>query len=162
MAALDPTVIAEIQRMAADGVSAYRISKTLHVSAYSVQKYAPAGSFDRKGTEAAVKAHKLDAAARRAAISEQLLTVAAQLVHRMGSEYLTMGWFGKDGDYREHLHDLPPAAEVRQFAGALSSLMATHLRLVQHDSDGGVTAAESALDGFMNAVAQRVAELEPE
>lgn len=157
---LDPSVVAEIQRLAAEGVSAYRIAKDLGVSPWTVNKYAPRGSFDRSKTAIAVEAHKVDAAARRAAISEELLAVAARIVQRMASDHLSFGWYGKDGDYHEKLLDEPPPADMRQFAGALSSVMATHLRLVQHDSDGGRAAAESALDGFMNAVAARVAELE--
>ncbi len=161
-APLPAETVAEIERLAAEGVSANQIAKRLGCSRSTVVKYAPKGSFDRSQTAAAIEAHRVDAAARRAAVSEELLTVAAQLVRRMGSEYLSFGWFGKDGEYRQRMHDLPPAGEMRQLAGALSSLMATHLRLVQHDSDGGVTDAENALDGFMQAVAQRVQELDSE
>lgn len=160
--ALGDGVIADIRRLAGEGRSLSSIARELGVSAGSVHKYAPPGSFERGQTAAAVEAHKLDAAGRRAAISEQVLTVVEQLLERMGGPYLSFGWFGKEGLYHEKEHPLPPAGEMRQFAGSLSSLMATHLRLVAHDADGGLSEAESAIDGFMDAIAQRARDLEPQ
>ncbi|HEY1820425.1 MAG TPA: helix-turn-helix domain-containing protein [Trebonia sp.] len=157
--ALSAKKIETIRHLAADGRSLSSIARELHVSPSTVHKYARPGSFERTQTAAAVQAHQLDAAARRAAISERLLTIVDQLADRMGSEYLSFGWFGKDGEYRHRTHPLPPAGEMRQFSGALSSLMATHLRLVAQDSDGGLSDAVSVLDGFMDAVAERAAEI---
>ena len=162
MAALDPQKVAEIRRLAAEGATAYRIAKTVGVSPSSVQRYAPPGSFDRSKTAAAVKAHKLDAAGRRAAVSERVLAVMEQLADRMGAEHLAFGWYGKDGDYHEKTLDLPPAAEMRQFAGAFSSLATTHMRLEQFNLGDEHQDARDAIISFGDAVREMVRDEAPE
>lgn len=147
-----PEVVAEIRKLAGKGVPRNEIARRLGINGRTVSRYAAPGSFDRSGTKAAVQAHKLDAAARRAALSEQLLTVAEQLAERMGAEYLSFGWFGKEGTYRQRKHALPPAGEMRQFSGAFSSLMATHLRLEQFRLADDHDDAKDAIIAFGDAI----------
>ena len=149
---LAPETIEEIRRLAAAGVGRNRIAQLVGCSVGTVTRHAPAGSFDRSATAAAVKAHQLDAAGRRAAISEQLLTVVEQLAERMGAEYVSFGWFGKEGTYRQKKLPLPPAGEMRQFAGSLSSLVATHLRLEQFRLGDDHDDAKDAIIAFGNAI----------
>lgn len=151
--------IKAIRRLAVEGKSLGAIAREVGCSRASVSKYAPPGSFDRTRTEAAAKAHQLDAAAKRALLAERTADIALRITERMVDEYVSFGWFGKDADYQEKTTVEPPAAEMRAFAGALSSLTSQHLRLVDHDSDGGLDEARSVLDGFMDAVARRAGEL---
>lgn len=162
MAALDPEKVAEIRRLAGEGATAYRIAKTVGVSPASVQKYAPPGSFDRSGTVAATKAHMADAAARRAAISDEMLTAARRILERMADSHLSFGWYGKDGDYHEKTLTEPPAAEIRQFTGALSSLMATHMRLEQFNLGDEHQDARDAIIDFGNAIREMARDELPE
>lgn len=162
--ALSENTITEIRRLASAGSSLSSIARELGVSLASVHKYAPKGSFDRSATAAAVKAHQLDAAARRAEISQRLLGIIEQLAQRMGAEHTSFGWFGKDGTYRQKTHPLPPAAEMRQFAGALASLAATHVRLEQFQAGDEHQDARDAIIAFGNAVREitSVEQAEPE
>lgn len=151
--------IKTIVRLAGEGTSLGGIAREVGCSRSTVAKYAPSGSFDRSRTQAAAKAHQLDAAAKRALLAERTADLALRITERMADSHLTFGWFGKDGVYEEKTLPEPPAAELRAFAGALASLTTQHLRLVDHDGDGGLDEARSVLDGFMDAVARRAGEL---
>lgn len=158
-APLSAETIEEIRRLALDGVGRNEIARRLDVSADAVTRHAPAGSFDRGATAAAVKARQVDMAARRSELAAQLLDEVGRLLADMRAGHTAFGWYGKDGEYRERNLDEPPPADKRALAGAASSLLSQHLRLVDHDTDGGVAQAESVLDNFMDAVARRAAEL---
>ena len=149
----------QIRQLAGTGMSTSAISRMVGCSRQSVSRHAPPGALDRSRTAAAVRAHKVDAAARRAAIAERLLDLADRAADRMTEDTLVFGWYGKEGDYRERSLTEPPAADLRALAATIATLMTQHLRLVDHDSDGGLDEARSVLDGFMDAVAARANEL---
>jgi hypothetical protein len=159
---LSAQTIAEIRDLAASGTARNDIARRLGISAATVTKYAPAGSFDRSATEAAVKAHKIDASARRAILAERFAEEAERLLDDMRAGHLAFGWYGKDGDYRYRQLDEPPPADKRALMAAAATAIDRHLRLVDHDSDGGLDEARSVLDGFMDAVARRAAGLDPQ
>jgi hypothetical protein len=159
---LPAETVAEIVRMAQEGAARNEIARQLGVSTMAVTKYAPEGSFDRSSTLAAVKARQVDMAARRSQIALRLLEEIDRLLDDMRGDHLVFGWYGKDGDYHDKLLNEPPPGDKRALAGAVTSLMGTHVRLVDHDSDGGVAQAESVLDAFMDTVAQRAAEIRGE
>lgn len=156
---LEPDRVAEIVRLAGEGVSAYRIAKTVGVSAATVTKYAPAGSFDRSATAAAVQAHKVDAAARRAQLAHDLLEDAARLRAQIWQPAVIYNFGGKDNTYEERAVTEPPADVKRTLMLATNTALQAHLRLVDHDSDGGVAQAKGVLENFMEAIATRAQEL---
>jgi|SRR6185503_2736156 len=159
MADLSDETIAEVSRLAAAGVGRNEIARRLGISAGSVTAHAPAGSFDRRKTAEAVKARQLDMAARRAELAANLLEDAERLRAQLWEPALVYAFGGKDNDYNEHTLEEPGFADKRAIISSVSTAMAAHLRLVDHDSDGGVAHAESVLDQFMDAVAQRAAEI---
>lgn len=149
----------QIRTLAGTGMSTAQIGRIVGCSRQSVSRHAPVGALDRSRTAAAVKAFKVDAAARRAALAERLLLEADALLDDMRSEHLAFGWYGKDGDYRDTTLTEPPPGDKRALMAAATTAIAQHLRLVDHDSDGGLDEAKSVLDGFMEAVARRANEL---
>lgn len=154
-----PDVIARIVELAKAGLARNEIARQLQVSATTVTKYAPAGSFDRAATQKAVRAHSVDMAARRAALAEQLLRDAERLRAQIWQPALVYNFGGKDNTYEEHTLQEQPVDGKRALMQTVATAMTTHLRLVDHDSDGGLDEARSVLDGFMDAVARRAAEL---
>lgn len=116
-------------------------------------------SWDRSKTEKAVKARQVDMAAERAELAADLLQDAKRLREQMWQPAVVFAFGGRDGDYSEHRVTEPPAADKRTLMQASTAALTAHLRLVDHDSDGGVAEARSVLDGFMDAVARRANEL---
>lgn len=159
MAELSGETIAEIRRLAGEGVGRNEIARRLGVSAGAVTAHAPAGAFDRSATAEAVRARQVDMAARRAELASNLLEDAARLREQLWVPALVYAFGGKDNDYNEHTLDEPSFADKRAIMSSVNTAMAAHLRLVDHDSDGGVAQATSVLDSFMDAVAERAAQI---
>lgn len=140
-AALSAKRIAEIQKLAAGGVSLTAIARQLKVSMSTVHKYAPAGSFDRSATAVAVKARQVDLAARRAVAATNLLGAAERLLEQMWEPSVVFAFGGKDNDYNEHHVDEPSFADKRTLMQAATTALAAHLKLVDHDTESGVDEA---------------------
>lgn len=156
---LPAEVVAEIQRLAGEGSGRNEIARQLGVSAGTVTRHAPAGSFDRGGTAVAVKARQVDLAARRAELAALLLEDAAKLRAQLWQPHMAFAFGGKENTYNEHPLSEPTPADKRALISSAVTALTAHLRLVDHDSDGGLADAESVLDGFMNSIAQRAAEI---
>lgn len=156
---LGDDVIDRIRELAAAGVARNEIARRLQVSTGTVTKYAPRGSFDRTGTALAVRAHHVDMAARRAQLAQKLLDDAARLRQQIWEPTTIYNFGGKDNTYNEKHVDEPPFEAKRTLMQATTTALTAHLRLVDHDSDGGLDEARSVLDGFMNAIARRAHEL---
>lgn len=154
---LAQAVITEIQRLAAEGVGRNEIARRLRVSAGTVTRHVPAGSFDRKSTATAVKARQVDLAARRTELAALLLDDAARLREQLWQPHIAFAFGGKENTYNEHPLSEPTPADKRALIASAVTALNAHLRLVDHDSDGGLGEARSVLDGFMDAVAQRAA-----
>lgn len=116
-------------------------------------------SWERSKTAAATAAAQTDMAAQRAQLAADLLQDAKRLREQMWQPAVVFAFGGRDGDYSEHRVTEPPAADKRTLMQASQAALTAHLRLVDHDSDGGVAEARSVLDGFMDAVARRASEL---
>lgn len=160
----DPLGEDEIRRiveLAQAGLARNEIARRLQVSATTVTKYAPPGSFDRTGTALAVRAHQVDMAAKRAELAQRLLDDAARLREQIWKPTKIYNFGGKDNTYNEKTVDEPPFDAKRTLMQAATTALAAHLRIVDHDSDGGLDEARSVLDGFMDAIARRAAELQP-
>lgn len=162
MAALDPKIVAKIRRMAGEGVARNEIARRLKIGTRTVTKYAPPNSFDRTATAAAVKAHQIDAAARRAEISQRILDGVEHALDDLAGDHLAFGWFGKDADYHEKLLERMPPAEKRALAATISSLMGTHMRLEQFNLGDEHQDARDAIVSFGNAIREMVNSEQPE
>lgn len=158
---LGEDVIRSIRELAEAGVARNEIARRLQVSATTVTKYAPAGSFDRTGTALAVRAHQVDMAARRAELAQKLLDDAVRLREQIWKPTKIYNFGGKDNTYNERAVDEPPFDAKRTLIQAAATALTAHLRIIDHDSDGGLDEARSVLDGFMDAIARRAAELQP-
>lgn len=154
-----PEVVARIRELAGAGVARNEVARQLGISPRTVSRYAEPGSFDRTATAAAVKARQIDMAARRAELAKDLLDDAARLREQIWEPTKIYNFGGKDNTYNEHPVDEPPFEAKRTLMQATSTALNAHLRLIDHDSDGGVAHAESILDKFMDAVAARAQEL---
>jgi hypothetical protein len=152
-------VVEQIKALAASGVGCNEIARRLEVSPRTVSRYAPPGSFDRSATIAAVKARQADMAARRAQLAADLLEDAERMRRQLWEPALVYNFGGKDNDYNERTLDEQPVDGKRTIMQAVSTAVNAHVRLVDHDGDGGVDEAKSVLDGFMDAVARRANEL---
>jgi predicted transcriptional regulator len=157
----DPTpaeLVERIRELAAQGLGRNEVARRLEVSPRTVSKYAPAGSFDRSATAAAVKARQVDMAERRAVLAENLLGDAERLREQIWQRALVYNFGGKDNTYEEHELEEQPTDAKRTLMQAVATAVNAHVRLVDHDGDGGLDEAKSVLDGFMDAVAQRAAQ----
>jgi len=159
MAAHSDETIAQIRDLATTGVGRNEIARRLGVSADAVTRYAPEGAFDRSATMAAVRARQADMAERRARLADALLSDAERMREQIWQTATVFNFGGKDNDYNDHTFDEQPPDGKRTLMQAVSTAVAAHVRLVDHDGDGGIDEAKSVLDGFMDAVARRAAEL---
>jgi hypothetical protein len=156
---LPAETIAQIRELAAAGLSRAEIARRTGVSTTSVGRHAPPGSFDRSGTMAATKARTADMAARRAQLADNLLTDAVRLREQLWQPYTVYAFGGRDNTYNEHHLDEPPTDAKRALMQTAVAAATQHLRLVDHDADGGVDQARGLVHGFMDAIAQRAAQL---
>lgn len=156
---LPAVTVAEIVRLAGERVGRNEIARQLGVSVDSVTRHAPAGSFDRSATAAAVKARQIDMAARRAELAQDLLEDAARLRAQIWEPTKIYNFGGKDNTYAEMPVDEPPFEAKRTLMQATTTALAAHLRLIDHDSDGGLAHQESVIDQFMGMIADKAREL---
>jgi AcrR family transcriptional regulator len=159
VAGLSQETIARIRELAEGGMGRNEIARELGVSVGSVTAHAPAGAFDRSATMAAVKARQADMAERRAKLAADLLEDAERLRRQLWEPALVYNFGGKDNTYEEHELDEQPVDGKRTLMQAVSTAVAAHVRLIDHDGDGITEQAKSVLDGFMEAVAERAAQL---
>jgi ParB-like chromosome segregation protein Spo0J len=157
MAALDPDKVAEIRRLAAEGVTAYRIAKTLGCSPATVHKYAPAGSFNRSTTAAAVHAHQLDAAARRERIRLKLLIVAESAAERAVTTYSRTEPTGAEGDLTTWTTKLPPARETKDLVQAAVAASAQELKIAEYKDREDYSDATDTILGFGREIRAQIA-----
>lgn len=158
----DPTpadVIERIRDLATAGMGCNEIARQLNVSPRTVSRYAPPGAFDRSATLAAVKARQADMAERRAKLAADLLEDAERMRRQLWEPTVVFNFGGKDNTYEDHELPEQPTEGKRTLMQAVSTAVAAHVRLVDHDGDGGLDEAKSVLDGFMDAVARRAAEI---
>ncbi|BCJ64137.1 helix-turn-helix domain-containing protein [Polymorphospora rubra] len=103
-------------------------------------------SFARGGARTAVatEARKADAAARRAAIEDQALAAAEKLLGQMFAKAKVYNFGGKENDYNEREHPEPPFADKRAIASSVQALMATALRIAEHDRADATTSGVDA------------------
>lgn len=147
MPSLDPEKIAQIRKLAADGATLYRISKTVGAAHATVRKYAPEGAFDRTATAAAVKAHQVDAAARRETQRLRYLDIVDEYQHRALEEYEHAQPTGAEGIVQRWKTRRPPARDGKDLIAAANMATTAELKLAEYkDRDGGTEGIASILD----------------
>src|SRR4051812_29834207 len=90
--------------------------------------------------------------ALRAVTSRRLLHEANKALDRLDEPYLVFAFAGKDGLYREHTLELPPAGEVRNLMTAAAVAIDKHAVLEKLDTDTGSAAAKSMLGALGEAL----------
>lgn len=148
-----PVAEADRQRIVelhAEGLSRNAIAKQLGRSGRTVSRIAAelGLSFERGGTRtaAATEARKADAATRRAAIEEKALASAEKLLDQMFDRALVYNFGGKENDYNSTTLDEPPFADKRAIATSVQALMATALKIAEHDR---ADVATSGVDAWL-------------
>jgi hypothetical protein len=106
-------------------------------------------SFVRGGarTAAATEARKADAATRRSEIEAAALDAAQRLLGQMFDRALVYNFGGKDNTYEQTTLDEPPFADKRAIATSVQALMATALKIAEHDkADQTVSGVDAWLE----------------
>lgn len=123
----------------AGGMSVRAIADKHQVSRSTVSTYAKAagidGGFDRSKTAAATAARVVDLAARRAEVSELLLTKARDLVEQIDEPHLVFNIGGKDNTFTGRTLDKPPTGDIRNLMQAASTALQRHIELDKFDRD---------------------------
>lgn len=132
-----------------------QIARDHGVSVSTVTKLAPPGSFDRSLTKRATEAKVADMKAWRAETSRRFLEEANKALDRLGAPYTVHAFAGKDGLYREHQLDLPPAGELRNLMTAAAVAFDKHLAADRHDAGGNVGEVASLLGTLFDGLQAR-------
>jgi hypothetical protein len=133
------------------GKSRNTIAAELGFSGYTVSKVVkergkafPGAEQTKAKTEAWVK----EAAARRQALADKMLSNAERLADSMFSSRVYFDWGGKDHEYDEKEQPEPTDADKLKVAQAVSTSVKAHIDLVKADDKVEVDAAQSMLTGF--------------
>lgn len=139
--------LAQLRALHAQGMTRNDIARQLGRAPATISTYAAAQglSFDRSRIEAATEARKADFRARRAELSDQLLTRAAEFLRQMDEPHLTFKIGGRDNVYTEHILDRPPVEALRNLVLSAAIAIDKHAVLEKIDSDTGSDAAGSLL-----------------
>lgn len=130
------------------GKARNQIARDHHVSVGSVTNIARenqiSDAFDRSATKRATEAAVADLKAERAVTSRRFLEETNRALDRLNRPYLVYAFAGKDGLYREHELELPPAGELRNLITSAAVAFDKHLAADKHDSDDQGLAAVDA------------------
>lgn len=146
--------IAKIREMHAAGASRNEIARTLGVSGSTVTKWTTRAGldFDREGTRAATAAKVADAKARRAQLQLDLLDKAAALLDKIDKPALAFNFGGKENTYSERVIDEPTFVDKRNIVQAVSTAIASSIRIDEHDKASGVEDQKAALVELMGTL----------
>lgn len=124
----------EIRRHHAAGLSLGKTARAVGRPISTVRDAAKrAGlTWDRSKTAAAVAAHQMDMAARRAALAENLLADAERIREQLWTPTTVYNFGGKDNDYNEREFPEAPADVKRTLMQTATTAVTAHLRLVDH------------------------------
>lgn len=139
-----------VQQLHAEGKGRNAISRETGIHGRRVSAIAAelGLSFARGGarTKVATEARKADAATRRARIEDAALASAEKLLQQMWSKTKVFNFGGRENDYNEVEHNEPPFADKRAIATSVQALMATALKIAEHDR---ADAATSGVDEWL-------------
>jgi hypothetical protein len=149
---LDPELVKRIRELADSGTSRDGIARKLGVSRWSVDKYAPPGSFDRAATAEAVRTQQIDAAARRAVQRQRYLDIVDELQDRATTAYDHAQPAGAEGVVQRWATKRPPARETSELVKAATAASLAELRLAEHASAQSPEVARSMLAKLADAL----------
>lgn len=139
----------QIRRHHAAGLSLNATAKAVGRPLSTVRRAAvKAGlSWDRSRTAAAVAAHAVDFAARRAAQQQRYLALVDEIQDRMAAEYEHAQPAGADGAVRRWTTERPPARDMADLMRAATAASNTEVRLADYRArDGGEDARNVVLE----------------
>lgn len=154
MAAWTPEEDATLRRLHATGKSLHAIAQEMSRSKGTIsRKAADLGlTWDRAQVAKATEAHRVDARARRQAITTKLYDKAEQLLEQIDQPHIVFSIGGKDNVYTEHTLDRPPTGDIRNLMLSVTAALQRALDLEKYDGDGGVVEAVGMLDQIANAI----------
>lgn len=156
---------AEARRLFDEGLSCNAIAKRLKCSPSTVSRWARSEglSFDRAKTAAAVEAHKVDLAAERLLLAEEMMAAGREALREIRGPVKVYNFGGKDNTYAETQLDRAPMSMRREALTAAGIAFDKATRIVEKDN-GGLDQAVGVLDqiaeGFKAAAAKYRAEPE--
>lgn len=115
-------------------------------------------SFDRTNQEAAARARVVDAKTRRAELADQLLEDAQRLRGQIWSRHRVVQYVGRDGIRAEDVLDEPDTKAKLDLARTMQIMLDRHQKLIEFDSDDGLTDARKAISGLGEALMQLAGE----
>lgn len=129
----------QLRDLAADGTPIRQMAERLGTSKSVVDRRLKTlgVTLDRSRTEAATRAHTLDAKARRAALQLSLLGDAERLRQQLWQPTIAFNFGGKDNTYNEHQLDKPPFADQLKIMQATGIAVDRSLKLADHDDGTG-------------------------
>lgn len=144
----------QIRAMHGDGKSAAQIAASLGRSVSTVSRRAKRMgiSFDRAQTAAATRAHQVDAAARRAAITGRLYTRAERILGILESGSFQVTGQSMDGIIVRELDFVPDGSELN-LSRAIGQYLKTAADLEKVDTGSGSDHALSAIGQIGDALA---------
>lgn len=138
---------AEARRLFDEGKSCRAIAKQLGCSPSTVSRWAEAEglSFDRSQTAAAVEAHKVDLAAERLLLAEEMMAAGRQALKEINGPVVVYNFGGKDNTFEQKTLDRAPMSMRREALTAAGIAFDKATRIVEKDN-GGLDQAVGVLD----------------
>lgn len=136
-----------VAELHAQGLSRNAIATELGRSGRTISKIADqlGLDFERSRTKAATEAKKIDARARRAALSLALLEDADRLRQQLWKPSLIFNFGGKENDYNSRTIDEPTFSDKAKIMQSVGIAVDRSIRLDEYDADPGIDAAKSML-----------------
>ncbi|MDQ0894439.1 helix-turn-helix domain-containing protein [Agromyces ramosus] len=158
---------AEAQRLFDEGLSCRAIAKKLKCSPSTVSRWAEREGlkFDRAQTAAAVEAHKVDLAAERLLLAEEMMAAGREALREIRGKVTVYNIGGKDNTFTEHELERAPMSMRREALTAAGIAFDKATRIVEKDNGGldqAVGVLDALADGFKAAAVHYRAETPPE
>lgn len=153
-----------VEAIEAGELSCRQIARAHGVGASTVSRIAAAEglTFDRTRTASATAAHVEDMKHQRAALAQELLDAAQDLLTLLDEPCIVFNIGGKDNTYTQHRLERPPASDARNYMTAAAVAIDKHVALLKVDqasnADGAVSLLGQLADGFTAAYEQIKAE----
>lgn len=139
------------------GLSCNAIARALNVGAATISRWAKREglSFDRSGTELAVRARVIDIAESRTLLTKKMLAVAHEALDNLDGPYLVYNFGGAENTYVEHLLDTPPIEVTRTAQTIAREAFAASTKALEKTTDNldsAVNLVDRILDKFEQSV----------
>jgi hypothetical protein len=144
---MNPETRAKARELFDLGVSRNAIARTLDLDPATVTRWAAAEGveFDRAPTALAVRAHTIDLAKDRLALTREMMVVAREGLAELDDSFTVYNFGGKDNTFAEHTFDRPPP-DVRRQALTSAGIAFDKATKVLEKTNEGIGRAESLVD----------------